>query len=102
VAVFSLMDDCGLRLGEACRLEVTHLDRARGVLRVVNGKGPRTERCQWHQRCRLTPWTGHRVCGSLGAICFDAPTPAFRRTLPCGGGGVFVSHGGVWRAGARF
>ena len=38
-AVFALMYHCGLRLGEACRLEVTHLDRARGVLRVVNGKG---------------------------------------------------------------
>ena len=39
VAVFSLMVHCGLRLGEACRMEVTHLDGARGVLRVVNGKG---------------------------------------------------------------
>ena len=39
VAVFALMYHCGLRLGEACRLEVTHLDRGRGVLRVVNGKG---------------------------------------------------------------
>lgn len=41
VAVFSLMYHCGLRLGEACRLEVTHLDRARCVLRVLNGKGGR-------------------------------------------------------------
>jgi integrase/recombinase XerD len=39
VAVFSLMYHCGLRLGEACRLEVSHLDRERGVLRVLNGKG---------------------------------------------------------------
>lgn len=39
VAVFCLMYHCGLRLGEACRLEVTHLDSARGVLRVLNGKG---------------------------------------------------------------
>jgi integrase/recombinase XerD len=38
-AVFSLMYHCGLRLGEACRLEVTHLDRQRGVLRIINGKG---------------------------------------------------------------
>lgn len=38
-AVFSLMYHCGLRLGEVCRLEVTHLDRARGVLRILNGKG---------------------------------------------------------------
>lgn len=38
-ALFSLMYHCGLRLGEACRLEVTHLDRKRGVLRVINGKG---------------------------------------------------------------
>ena len=41
VAVFSLMVHCGLRLGEACRIEVTHLDRARGVLRVLHGKGGR-------------------------------------------------------------
>ena len=41
-ALFSLMYHCGLRLGEACRLEVTHLDRKRGVLRVINGsRGPR-------------------------------------------------------------
>jgi len=38
-AVFSLMYHCGLRLGEACRLEVSHLDSKRGVLRVINGKG---------------------------------------------------------------
>jgi site-specific recombinase XerD len=37
--LFSLMYHCGLRLGEACRIEVTHLDRKRGVLRVINGKG---------------------------------------------------------------
>lgn len=37
--LFSLMYHCGLRLGEACRIEVTHLDRNRGVLRVINGKG---------------------------------------------------------------
>lgn len=41
VAVFSLMYHCGLRLGEACRMEVSHLDRKRGVLRVLNGKGGR-------------------------------------------------------------
>jgi integrase/recombinase XerD len=39
VAVFSLLYHCGLRLGEVCRLEVTHLDRSRGLLRVINGKG---------------------------------------------------------------
>lgn len=37
--VFALMYHCGLRLGEVCRLEVSHLDRARGVLKVINGKG---------------------------------------------------------------
>ncbi len=37
--ILALIYHCGLRLGEACRLEVSHLDRARGVLRVVNGKG---------------------------------------------------------------
>jgi hypothetical protein len=36
---FTLMYHCGLRLGEACRLEVTHLDSKRGLLRVINGKG---------------------------------------------------------------
>lgn len=36
---FTLMYHCGLRLGEVCRLEVSHLDRKRGVLRVINGKG---------------------------------------------------------------
>ena len=36
---FSLMYHCGLRLGEVCRLEVSHLDKHRGVLRVINGKG---------------------------------------------------------------
>ena len=35
---FSLMYHCGLRLGEGCRLEVSHLDKHRGVLRVINGK----------------------------------------------------------------
>jgi integrase/recombinase XerD len=39
LTLFSLMYHCGLRLGEACRIEVTHLDRKRGVLRVINGKG---------------------------------------------------------------
>jgi len=38
-AVLSLMYHGGLRVGEACRIEVTHLDRARGVLRIINGKG---------------------------------------------------------------
>ena len=37
--LFALIYHCGLRLGEACRLEVTHLDRARGMLKVINGKG---------------------------------------------------------------
>jgi integrase/recombinase XerD len=38
-AIFALMYHCGLRVGEACRIEVTHLDKERGVLRVLNGKG---------------------------------------------------------------
>ncbi len=37
--LFSLMYHTGLRVGEASRLEVTHLERQRGVLRVVDGKG---------------------------------------------------------------
>lgn len=36
---FSLMYHCGLRLGELCKLEVGHLDKHRGMLRVLNGKG---------------------------------------------------------------
>ena len=37
---WAIIDEAGgLRLGEACRIEVTHLDRKRGVLRVINGKG---------------------------------------------------------------
>lgn len=38
-AVMSLIYHCGLRSGEACRIEVGHIDAARGVLRVINGKG---------------------------------------------------------------
>ena len=38
-AVMSLIYHCGLRAGEACRIEVGHIDAARGVLRVINGKG---------------------------------------------------------------
>jgi site-specific recombinase XerD len=38
-AILSLIYHCGLRTGEACRVEVGHIDAARGVLRVINGKG---------------------------------------------------------------
>lgn len=38
-AILSLIYHCGLRSGEACRVEVGHIDAARGVLRVINGKG---------------------------------------------------------------
>lgn len=37
-ACLSLIYACGLRLGEACRVEVTDIDRVRGLLRV-GGKG---------------------------------------------------------------
>ena len=36
---FALLYHCGLRLGELCKLEVTYLDKFRGMLRVVDGKG---------------------------------------------------------------
>lgn len=38
-AILALIYHCGLRLGEACRIEVGHIDAKRGVLRVINGKG---------------------------------------------------------------
>jgi len=38
-AILALIYHCGLRLGEACRIEVGHIDGKRGVLRVINGKG---------------------------------------------------------------
>jgi len=38
-ACLSLIYACGLRLGEACRLEVTDIDRERGLLRIRNSKG---------------------------------------------------------------
>ena len=58
VAVFSLMYHCGLRLGEACRMEVTHLDRERGVLRVLNGKGGKNREVPVGPEmfARLTAW----------------------------------------------
>ena len=36
---FALIYHCGLRLNELCRLRVSDLDAARGVLRVIDGKG---------------------------------------------------------------
>lgn len=38
-ACLTLIYACGLRLGEACRVQVTDLDRARGVLHVRQAKG---------------------------------------------------------------
>jgi integrase/recombinase XerD len=38
-AILSLIYHCGLRVGEACRIEVTHIDAQRGVLRILNAKG---------------------------------------------------------------
>jgi integrase/recombinase XerD len=38
-AILSLIYACGLRLGEACRIEVRDLDPARGLLHVRGGKG---------------------------------------------------------------
>jgi integrase/recombinase XerD len=63
--LFALIYHCGLRLGEACRLEVSHLDRKRGVLRVINGKGGKNREVPvapemfkvlgwwWKQHCNL-------------------------------------------------
>lgn len=38
-ACLTLIYACGLRLGEGCRVEVTDIDRGRGVLHVHAGKG---------------------------------------------------------------
>jgi integrase len=38
-AILSLISHCGLRVGEACRIEVTHIDAKRRVLRILNAKG---------------------------------------------------------------
>jgi site-specific recombinase XerD len=38
-AILSLIYHCGLRVGEACRIEVSHIDKERGVLRLLNAKG---------------------------------------------------------------
>lgn len=38
-ACLSLIYACGLRLGEACRIQLTDIDRARGLLHVRGGKG---------------------------------------------------------------
>jgi integrase/recombinase XerD len=43
-AVAMVMYGAGLRISEACALQVTDIDAARGVIRVRNGKGNR-ERC---------------------------------------------------------
>jgi len=64
---------CGLRLGEACRIQVTDIDRVRGLLHVRGGKGakdryvplpepilPLLEAC-WRSHCNqrwLFPWVG--------------------------------------------
>jgi site-specific recombinase XerD len=38
-AVLSLTYHCGLRIGEACSIRVQDIDAARGVIRILNGKG---------------------------------------------------------------
>jgi site-specific recombinase XerD len=65
--VFALMYHCGLRLGEVCRLEVSHLDRARGVLRVVNGKGGK------HREVPVSP----EMFARLGAWWLQHKNPRF-------------------------
>ena len=39
LAVLTLIYHCGLRVGEAVALKPSHIDAARGILRIVNGKG---------------------------------------------------------------
>jgi len=81
-ACLSLIYACGLRLHEACHVQVTDIDRVRGLLRV-NGKGfkqryvplpesilPLLEEC-WlthHNRTWLFPLVGRGGRGRLGRI----------------------------------
>ena len=71
--ILALIYHCGLRLNEACKLEVAHLDRARGVLKVINGKGGK------HREVPVSPvmfealgrwWLQHRnprfLCPGVG------------------------------------
>jgi site-specific recombinase XerD len=81
-ACLSLIYACGLRLGEACGIKVTDIDRVRGLLRV-NGKGfkqryvplpesllPLLEEC-WlshHNKVWLFPLVGRGGRGRIGRI----------------------------------
>ena len=81
-ACLSLIYACGLRLHEACQVQVTDIDRVRGLLRV-NGKGfkqryvplpesilPLLEEC-WlthHNRTWLFPLVGRGGRGRIGRI----------------------------------
>jgi site-specific recombinase XerD len=81
-ACLSLIYACGLRLHEACQVEVTDIDRVRGLLRV-NGKGskqryvplpesilPLLEAC-WlthHNKVWLFPLVGRGGRGRLGRV----------------------------------
>ncbi len=71
-ACLSLIYACGLRLAEGCRVKVSDIDRARGLLHV-HGKGskdryvplpaelmPLMEKCWWSHRnpVWLFPWVG--------------------------------------------
>lgn len=81
-ACLSLIYACGLRLGEACRIKATDIDRVRGLLRV-GGKGakqryvplpepilPLLEDC-WRTHCNKTwlfPLVGRGGRGRLGQV----------------------------------
>lgn len=39
LAIISLLFGCGLRVGEVLNLEPCHIDRANGVIHIINGKG---------------------------------------------------------------
>lgn len=39
LAILTLIYHCGLRVGEAVAIKPSHIDAARGILRIVNGKG---------------------------------------------------------------
>lgn len=62
-AILSLIYHCGLRVGEACCIEVSHLDAERGVLRLLNAKGGKNREVpispEMLERLRAW-WTQHR------------------------------------------
>lgn len=61
--IFVLIHHCGLRLGEAVRLRPRDIDAARGILRVIDGKGGKNREIPIAKRMIAllrTFWASHR------------------------------------------